>query len=87
MKLSDPIAPIVIKALNNPHRRNILKYCSYKECNQKWLAQELSLSQSSVSNHLSVLTEADLLSVRLDYFIGGLRHYRTIEQFIKFDLI
>lgn len=50
------------EALANPYRREIIKLLKWKTYNVGELTQKLSISQPSVSRHLSVLKQAGIVS-------------------------
>lgn len=64
----------VLKALSDPNRLKILKILQYKTMCVCELQFTLELAQSSISKHLKILEEADLVNSRKDglwvnYFI------------------
>jgi len=81
----------VLDALGEPNRRQLLELLhQHGESTVTALAQRSGLRQPSVSKHLKVLSEADLVTVRPE---GRRRHYRlepkglqsTYEWFASFE--
>ncbi len=52
----------ILKALGDGTRLKILRLIRQKNCSTQSLAADLSLSEASISNHLKLLTEAELLT-------------------------
>ena len=63
-----------MRALADPRRRRMLELAWDRECSPSDLARSCQLSRPAVSQHLRVLREADLISVRLE---GNRRFYRV----------
>jgi DNA-binding transcriptional ArsR family regulator len=63
-----------LRALADPRRRQMLKLAWERECSPSELARICQLSRPATSQHLKVLREADLISVRLE---GNRRLYRV----------
>ena len=59
-------ATTLLKAMANIKRLEILLYLSHDELSVGRLEEKLSLSQSALSQHLSILREADLVQTRRD---------------------
>ena len=63
-----------LRALADPRRRRMLALVWDRECSSSDLARRCELSRPAASQHLRVLREADLVSVRSD---GNRRLYRV----------
>jgi DNA-binding transcriptional ArsR family regulator len=63
-----------LRALADPRRRRMLALAWDRERSPSDLAKSCNLSRPAASQHLKVLREADLVSVRLD---GNRRFYRA----------
>jgi DNA-binding transcriptional ArsR family regulator len=63
-----------LRALADPRRRQMLKLTWDRERSPSELARSCQLSRPATSQHLKVLREADLISVRLE---GNRRLYRA----------
>ena len=62
---STPIGPdAVLRALADPHRRQILRLVQHAELPAGQIAANFDLSQQAVSQHLTVLKRAGLLDER-----------------------
>jgi len=66
----EPDAPAgpdaVLRALADPHRRQILRLVQYAELPAGQIAAHFALTQQAVSQHLTVLKRAGLLAERRD---------------------
>ncbi|AZQ43672.1 autorepressor SdpR family transcription factor [Nonlabens ponticola] len=51
----------LLKALNDPTRRQILELLKQKDLNAGEIAQEFEMSKPSISHHLDLLKRADLI--------------------------
>ncbi len=64
----EPAAPVgpdaVLRALADPHRRQILRLVQYTELPAGQIASHFELTQQAVSQHLTVLKRAGLLAER-----------------------
>jgi DNA-binding transcriptional ArsR family regulator len=67
-------ADAALRALAHPHRRRMLQFVADHERTSSDLAVRCRLSKPATSQHLKVLREADLVSVRAD---GNRRLYRA----------
>lgn len=67
-------ADAALRALSHPHRRRMLQLVADAERTSSELAGRCRLSRPATSQHLKVLREADLVSVRAD---GNRRLYRA----------
>jgi len=63
-----------LRALADPRRRQMLALAWDRERNPSDLARSCNLSRPATSQHLKVLREADLVSVRL---VGNRRFYQV----------
>jgi DNA-binding transcriptional ArsR family regulator len=63
-----------LRALADPRRRQMLALAWDRECSPSDLARSCNLSRPATSQHLKVLREADLVSVRLE---GNRRFYQA----------
>ncbi|MGI9624096.1 MAG: ArsR/SmtB family transcription factor [Acidimicrobiales bacterium] len=64
----------VARALAEPTRREILRIVRDDEATVSQIAENFTVSRPAVSQHLRVLQEADLVTVRAE---GTRRYYRT----------
>jgi DNA-binding transcriptional ArsR family regulator len=67
-------ADAALRALSHPRRREMLQFAADVERTSSELAGRCRLSRPATSQHLKVLREADLVSVRID---GNRRLYRA----------
>ena len=74
-----------LRAIADPHRREILRLVHDEERTAGDIAAQFAVSRPAISQHLRVLIEADLVTVRKD---GNRRLYRaqpeTINGVIRF---
>ncbi|MGH3276220.1 MAG: ArsR/SmtB family transcription factor [Streptosporangiaceae bacterium] len=64
---TSPSAPdAVLKALADPHRREILRLVQYHELAAGQIAAKFPLTQQAISQHIAVLKQAGLLTERRD---------------------
>ncbi len=56
----------LFKALSDPTRRRILEKLSEKDLTAGEIAEEFDISKPSISHHLSILKNADVVEVRRD---------------------
>ncbi len=70
----------IFNAVAEPRRRQILSYLAQRERSVSAIAQALQLSQPSVSKHLRVLRDVDLVRTRR---AGRTRLYQTNANNIK----
>ncbi|WP_426513712.1 ArsR/SmtB family transcription factor [Dactylosporangium sp. McL0621] len=72
-----PEAPdAVLRALADPHRRQILRLVQHTELAAGQIAAAFPLTQQAVSQHIGVLKQAGLLNERRD----GVRRLYTLRQ-------
>lgn len=72
-----PVAPdAVLRALADPHRRQILRLVRHAELPAGQIAAAFPLTQQAVSQHIAVLKQAGLLTERREGTrrLYGLRH-------------
>lgn len=67
----------VLRALSEPHRRSILHLVIGQEMNASQIAAHFKITRPAISQHLSVLKEAQLISERRQ---GTQRLYRTSPE-------
>lgn len=74
-----------LKAIADPHRREILRLVRDEERSAGEIAGQFSVSRPAISQHLRVLIDADLVAVRKS---GNRRFYRlqpqTIDAMVRF---
>lgn len=72
-----PAAPdAVLRALADPHRRQIMRLVQYTELPAGEIAARFTLTQQAVSQHIGVLKQAGLLSERRE----GTRRLYTLRH-------
>ncbi len=64
------------KALADPTRQQIMQLCCCEWLNVGQIVEAVGVSQPTVSHHLAILREADLVKVRAE----GKHSYYTINQ-------
>jgi ArsR family transcriptional regulator, arsenate/arsenite/antimonite-responsive transcriptional repressor len=74
MKKVDPV--LFAKALADETRQQIMKCCCCRELSVNELVEKIGVSQPTVSHHLAILREADLVDVRP----AGKQTYYTLNQ-------
>ena len=67
----------VVKVIAEPRRREILRLCWLAECSAGDLASAFDITFGAVSQHLRVLRDANLVTVRRD---GTRRFYRANRE-------
>jgi DNA-binding transcriptional ArsR family regulator len=67
----------VLKALADPHRRQILRLVQHHELPAGQIAAEFPLTQQAISQHIAVLKQAGLLTERRD---GTRRLYKLRHE-------
>ena len=72
-----PVVEAALKAIAAPHRRTILRLVSEAELSAGEIAANFELTRPAISQHLSVLKEAGLVSERRN---GTRRLYRARPQ-------
>jgi DNA-binding transcriptional ArsR family regulator len=74
---TSPSAPdVVLKALADPHRRQILRLVQHRELAAGQIASQFPLTQQAISQHVAVLKQAGLLTERRD----GTRRLYTMRH-------
>ncbi|MBX2796475.1 MAG: metalloregulator ArsR/SmtB family transcription factor [Myxococcales bacterium] len=68
------------RALAHPARRELVRLCAQREHGTGELAQRTQLRQATTSQHLRVLRDAQLLTVRSE---GNRRLYRTHTDHLR----
>ena len=72
-----PAAPdAVLRALADPHRRQILRLVQHAELPAGQIAASFTLTQQAVSQHIGVLSQAGLLTERRE----GTRRLYTLNR-------
>ncbi len=74
MKKANPVE--FAKAIADETRQQIMKLCCCRELSVSEIVEKTSVSQPTVSHHLAILREADLVSVRSE----GKQTYYTLNQ-------
>ena len=74
MKKADPV--IFAKAIADETRQQIMKLCCCRELSVSEIVEKTSVSQPTVSHHLAILRDADLVLVRSE----GKQTYYTLNQ-------
>jgi DNA-binding transcriptional ArsR family regulator len=76
-KQATPVAPdAVLRALADPHRRQILRLVRHTELPAGQIAANFALTQQAVSRHIGVLKQAGLLTERRE----GTRHLYALRH-------
>jgi len=76
-----PVAPdAVLRALADPHRRQILRLVQHAELPAGQIAASFTLTQQAVSQHIGVLSQAGLLTERRE---GTRRLYALNHQALE----
>ena len=76
-----PAAPdAVLRALADPHRRQILRLVQDEELPAGQIAASFTLTQQAISQHIGVLKEAGLLTERRD---GARRLYKLRHESLQ----
>lgn len=74
MKLSNPVD--FAKAIADPTRQQIMELCCCEWMNVGDIAEKVGVSQPTVSHHLAILRNAELVDMRSE----GKHSYYTINQ-------
>lgn len=74
MKKTSPV--LFAKAIADETRQQIMKLCCCRELSVSEIVEKTSVSQPTVSHHLAILREADLVLVRSE----GKQTYYTLNQ-------
>jgi ArsR family transcriptional regulator len=74
----------VFKALNDPTRREILELLKEKDMNAGEIADHFNITKPSISHHLDLLKQADLvLSKKSGQFITYSLNITVVEDIIQ----
>ena len=74
---------IAFKALNDPIRRNILELLREKDLNAGEIAEHFQITKPSISHHLDLLKQADLvISIKKGQFV-----YYSLNTTVLDDII
>lgn len=74
MNICDPVH--FAKVLSDPTRQKIMQLCCCKWLSVNEIVEQTEVSQPTVSHHLAILREADLVEVRQD----GKQVFYTLNQ-------
>ncbi len=74
MKKVDPV--LFAKAIADGTRQQIMRLCCCHELSVNEIVEKIGVSQPTVSHHLAILRDADLVSVRNE----GKQTYYTLNQ-------
>jgi len=78
---------IVFKALNDPLRREIIEILKRGDMNAGEIADRFSVSKSTISHHLDLLRQADLVTSQKDgQFIIYSLNTTVLDDIIKWIL-
>jgi len=74
----------VFKALNDPIRREILELLKEKDMNAGEIADRFNISKPSISYHLDLLKQADLvLSVKQGQYVNYTLNKTVVDDIIQ----
>ena len=74
----------VFKALNDPTRREILELLREKDMNAGEIADHFNITKPSISHHLDLLKQADLvISTKNGQFISYSLNITVVEDIIQ----
>jgi DNA-binding transcriptional ArsR family regulator len=72
------------KALNDPIRRKILELLKEKDMNAGEIAENFDISKPSISHHLDILRQADLVvSIKNGQFVNYSLNTTVLEEVIQ----
>ncbi len=74
MKKANPV--LFAKALADGTRQQIMRLCCCRELSVSEIVEKTAVSQPTVSHHLAILRDADLVSLRSE----GKQTYYTLNQ-------
>lgn len=74
--IKDPNPVSFAKAIADPTRQEIMELCCCEWMNVGNIAEKVGVSQPTVSHHLAILRDADLVDIRNE----GKHSYYTINQ-------
>ncbi len=73
----------VFKALNDPIRREILELLKKKDMNAGEIADNFNITKPSISHHLDILKQADLvISVKKGQFVNYTLNKTVVDEII-----
>jgi len=74
----------VFKALNDPIRREILELLKEKDMNAGEIADHFNITKPSISHHLDLLKQADLVvSVKNGQFVNYTLNQTVVDEIIQ----
>jgi ArsR family transcriptional regulator, arsenate/arsenite/antimonite-responsive transcriptional repressor len=74
----------VFKALNDPIRREILELLKEKDMNAGEIADHFNITKPSISHHLDLLKQADLvISVKKGQFVNYTLNKTVVDEIIQ----
>jgi ArsR family transcriptional regulator, arsenate/arsenite/antimonite-responsive transcriptional repressor len=74
----------VFKALNDPIRREILELLKQKDMNAGEIADHFNITKPSISHHLDLLKQADLvISVKNGQFVNYSLNKTVVDDIIQ----
>jgi DNA-binding transcriptional ArsR family regulator len=74
----------VFKALNDPIRREILELLKEKDMNAGEIADNFNITKPSISHHLDLLKQADLvISVKKGQFVNYTLNKTVVDEIIQ----
>ena len=75
---------IAFKALNDPIRRRILELLKEKDMNAGEIADHFNISKPSISHHLDILKQADLVvSIKQGQFVNYSLNTTVLDEIIQ----
>jgi len=75
---------IAFKALNDPIRRNILELLKEKDLNAGEIAEHFQITKPSISHHLDLLKQADLvISIKKGQFVYYSLNTTVLDEIIQ----
>ncbi|MHB1921765.1 MAG: autorepressor SdpR family transcription factor [Chitinophagaceae bacterium] len=78
---------IILKALNDPTRRQILELLRQKDLTAGEIAQAFSFSKPTISHHLDLLRQADLvISIKKGQFVLYSLNITVMEEILQWFL-
>ena len=74
----------VFKALNDPIRREILELLKEKDMNAGEIADNFNITKPSISHHLDLLKQADLvISIKKGQFVNYTLNKTVVDEIIQ----
>jgi len=75
---------IAFKALNDPIRRNILELLKERDLNAGEIAEHFQITKPSISHHLDLLKQADLvISIKKGQFVYYSLNTTVLDEIIQ----